>query len=82
MTIVKRVSHFALATQRILTKICVGGDIQGILTRRHDWLWTPTTKQDVNDSNLQLQSDGGVSLGLAEAKEPPSRVVCCHSIYC
>jgi hypothetical protein len=45
------VSHFALTSQGILTKCVHGVTFKGSRTdERHDWRWTPTTNQDVNDS--------------------------------
>jgi hypothetical protein len=50
-TIAERVSHFALATQGFLPKCVRGVTFKGSdIDERHDWRWTPTTNQDVNDS--------------------------------
>jgi hypothetical protein len=47
----ERVPHFAVTTQRILTKYVRGVNVKGSkIDVRHDWRWAPRTNQDVNDS--------------------------------
>jgi hypothetical protein len=51
IAIAEPVSHFALTTQRILTKFVRGMTFKGTtIDERCNWRWTPTTNQDVNDS--------------------------------
>jgi hypothetical protein len=57
-TIAARVSHFALATQRILTECVWGVTFEGSkIDERHQRRWTPTTNQDVNGSIWPVATD-------------------------